>query len=135
MVAFVALLVVTVIHVFRSNGEAAPPSFLQVLKTHSAPSARTVSAARQRLEVKAKRGHKWVHSNSLDATPDFMKPLDGVAQAVTMMTDQERVAKARALVKEMETERKNPVYNHPVRRISTTEFAEREMRALENHLR
>ncbi len=91
--------------------------------------------ARQRIELKSKLGAsennmKLVRSN----VPTSLHPLDGIAETVSMMSDQKRIQDAKARVKRMAAKSKRGLLPH-VKRLSTIEFARKELQSLETHLR
>ncbi len=92
----------------------------------------THDLARQRIELKARLRvsedkMKLGRSNTLN-------PLDGIAEAVTKMSDQKRIKVAKARVQRIAEQSKRGLLP-PVKRLTTIEFARKELQSLETHLR
>ncbi len=91
--------------------------------------------SRQRIELKAKllasEDKMKLNKNNEQTT---LLPLDGIAQAVTQMSDQRRIKVAKARVQRIAEISKRGLLP-PVKRLSTIEFARKELRSLETHLR
>ena len=91
--------------------------------------------ARQRIELKSKlRASEDKAKLVRIDVPTSLHPLDGIAQAVSLMSDQKRIQEAKTRVKLIaEKSKRGPL--PPVKRLTTIEFARKELQSLEAHLR
>jgi hypothetical protein len=91
--------------------------------------------ARQRIESKAKlRVSEDMMKLSRSTEPTSLHPLDGIAETVSLMSDQKRIQDAKARVHRI-AEKSKRGQLPPVKRLSTIEFARKELQSLETHLR